>query len=138
MRTGTNTTQQQQQQQSRRSNHNNILTPFRLGRRKKDYDFTHTTIHPLQQQKRWWDAFLAICVIYNAIFCPFHLAFEVKMGALHELMYRIVDIVFIVDIFVNFNTGFYDSANNLIMDRQRISDRYMTSWFAIDIVSKTS
>ena len=135
MRTGTNTTQQQQQQQSRRSNHNNILTPFRLGRRKKDYDFTHTTIHPLQQQKRWWDAFLAICVIYNAIFCPFHLAFEVKMGALHELMYRIVDIVFIVDIFVNFNTGFYDSANNLIMDRQRISDRYMTSWFAIDIVS---
>ena len=79
--------------------------------------------------------FLAIAVIYNAVFCPFHLAFNVEMGAFHELMYRVVDVVFIVDIFVNFNTGFYDAGNNLVMDRQRISDRYITSWFSIDVIS---
>ena len=104
-----------------------FLTPFRLGRRKR-VDLG-TTIHPLAQGKRIWDAFLAIAVIYNAVFCPFHLAFNVEMGAFHELMYRVVDVVFIVDIFVNFNTGFYDAGNNLVMDRQRISDRYITSWF---------
>ena len=93
-----------------------------------------TTIHPLAQGKRIWDAFLAVAVIYNAIFCPFHLAFNVKMSSFHELMYRVVDVVFIVDIFVNFNTGFYDTGNNLVMDRQRISDRYITSWFSIDVI----
>ena len=110
-----------------------FLTPFRLGRRKK-VDLG-TTIHPLAQGKRIWDAFLAVAVIYNAIFCPFHLAFNVKMSSFHELMYRVVDVVFIVDIFVNFNTGFYDTGNNLVMDRQRISDRYITSWFSIDVIS---
>ena len=110
-----------------------FLTPFRLGRRKR-VDLG-TTIHPLAQGKRIWDAFLAIAVIYNAVFCPFHLAFNVEMGAFHELMYRVVDVVFIVDIFVNFNTGFYDAGNNLVMDRQRISDRYITSWFSIDVIS---
>ena len=110
-----------------------FLTPFRLGRRKR-VDLG-TTIHPLAQGKRIWDAFLAIAVIYNAVFCPFHLAFNVEMGAFHELMYRVVDVVFIVEIFVNFNTGFYDAGNNLVMDRQRISDRYITSWFSIDVIS---
>ena len=110
-----------------------FLTPFRLGRRKK-VDLG-TTIHPLARGKRIWDAFLAVAVIYNAVFCPFHLAFNVRMSSFHELMYRVVDVVFIVDIFVNFNTGFYDAGNNLVMDRQRISDRYITSWFSIDVIS---
>ena len=46
----------------------------------------------------------------------------------------IIDISFILDIFLNFNTGFY-AKSQLIMRRLPIAKEYMKKWFWVDFVS---
>ena len=46
----------------------------------------------------------------------------------------IIDLTFIIDVFLNFNTGLYDK-NKLIMNRLAIAKDYIKIWFWIDLVS---
>ena len=48
-----------------------------------------------------------------------------------QIIYRVVDLVFIADVVLNFNTGFYDKESLLVMDRTRIAHRYINSWFVV-------
>lgn len=45
-----------------------------------------------------------------------------------------LNVFFIVDILVNFNTGLYKKGQ-LIMDRKLVSIIYVKSWFAIDLIA---
>mmetsp|Transcript_27826 Transcript_27826/g.68432 ORF Transcript_27826/g.68432 Transcript_27826/m.68432 type:complete len:550 (-) Transcript_27826:197-1846(-) len=94
-----------------------------------------TVLHPTSKYKRWWDLGLALCVLYNGIFCPLHVAFDLDISAAHQIMYSTVDLVFIVDVFMNFNTGFIDKNNVLVMDHATIAQRYIHTWFAVDVIS---
>jgi hyperpolarization activated cyclic nucleotide-gated potassium channel 2 len=46
----------------------------------------------------------------------------------------IIDITFMMDIPVQFNTGYYNKGN-LINNRKDIIMNYLTSWFTIDLVA---
>ena len=46
-----------------------------------------------------------------------------------------VDTAFLVDIGLNFRTGYHDAAGLLVMDRARITRRYGRGWFTADAVS---
>jgi len=46
----------------------------------------------------------------------------------------IIDILFLVDILLNFNTGFYNKST-LILQRAKIAKDYLGQWFWIDLVS---
>ena len=46
-----------------------------------------------------------------------------------------MDTLFLLDIGLNFRTGFYDEAGLLVMERARITRRYLRSWFALDAAS---
>lgn len=48
-----------------------------------------------------------------------------------QIIYRVVDLVFIADVFLNFNTGFYDKNSLLVMDHARIAHRYINTWFVV-------
>jgi len=47
----------------------------------------------------------------------------------------LVDLVFLADIFLTFRTTFFDSENELVLDKSVIRKNYLRSWFAIDVVS---
>ena len=140
-----------------------------------------------------------LCVLYNGIFCPLHVAFDLNISTAHQvpyrielllcfpscsstyphpsflpkllcvssfcfyatrkcnlghpsltncrtpipkrtfflsflvvqIIYRVVDLVFIADVFLNFNTGFYDKNSLLVMDHARIAQRYIHTWFVV-------
>jgi len=72
-------------------------------------------------------------VLYNGIFCPLHVAFDLDISAAHQIIYRVVDLVFIADVFLNFNNGFYDKNSVLVMDHARIARRYINTWFVVRI-----
>ena len=46
-----------------------------------------------------------------------------------------VDIFFLIDILINFNTGYYDSKGELHADRWDIAKNYLKGWFFIDFFS---
>ena len=46
-----------------------------------------------------------------------------------------IDISFLLDIIVTFNTAFYDQDNDLIDDRHTIAQSYLFGWFTIDLVA---
>jgi hypothetical protein len=65
---------------------------------------------------------------------PFRLCFdEDATGALGTLE-DIMDISFMIDIIVTFNTGFYKKGY-LVMKRKEIVKNYLKTWFLIDLVS---
>lgn len=46
-----------------------------------------------------------------------------------------VDILFLADIFVNFNVATYDEDMEVVEDRLTLAKNYLKSWFLIDFVT---
>ena len=51
------------------------------------------------------------------------------------LLDRVVDIVFTIDIFINFRTAWKDAAGEDVFESRIAAKRYLKGWFALDIVS---
>eukprot|EP00201_Polytomella_parva_P007092 CAMPEP_0175083354 /NCGR_PEP_ID=MMETSP0052_2-20121109/27331_1 /TAXON_ID=51329 ORGANISM="Polytomella parva, Strain SAG 63-3" /NCGR_SAMPLE_ID=MMETSP0052_2 /ASSEMBLY_ACC=CAM_ASM_000194 /LENGTH=211 /DNA_ID=CAMNT_0016354785 /DNA_START=1 /DNA_END=632 /DNA_ORIENTATION=+ len=46
----------------------------------------------------------------------------------------LVDIFFLVDIYLNFRTAYYDSKGRLVSERGRIARHYARTWFLLDFI----
>jgi len=77
---------------------------------------------------------------------PLHLAYFDKSSFFHhpedtfspkvwDLFNNIVDLFFLLDILVTFNTMHYDSDFVLVNQRGQIAKEYMRGWFTIDTVA---
>ena len=47
----------------------------------------------------------------------------------------IVDIMFIIDIIINFRTTYVNSKEEVVADSKRIAFHYFKGWFTIDLVA---
>lgn len=81
-----------------------------------------------------WDIFLFLCIIYQAIVLPMRISFEMEFNELIFYLEIIIDCMFMFDIILNFNTGFYKGAK-LFMSRKSIAIEYLFPWLFIDIIS---
>mmetsp|Transcript_33730 Transcript_33730/g.32766 ORF Transcript_33730/g.32766 Transcript_33730/m.32766 type:complete len:154 (+) Transcript_33730:166-627(+) len=89
-------------------------------------------------RKFWWDVVILVLAIIICYLLPVEVAFEPPFAA--ETWYTtldlVVNIVFGLDIVVNFNTSFYDPDGNEVFERKKIAINYMTKInFWIDIIS---
>ena len=73
-------------------------------------------------------------IIYQSIVIPFRLCFEAEAEGNWVYIETTIDVCFMLDIFVQFNTGFY-SQGKLINNRKKIIVNYVKSWFLIDLVA---
>jgi len=73
-------------------------------------------------------------IIYQSIIIPYRLCFEVIAKDGWYYIETAIDICFILDIFVQFNSGFYYKGN-LIMQRSKIVSNYIRNWFFIDVIA---
>lgn len=78
-----------------------------------------------------WDVLGLIFIIYQSIIIPFRLCFSIEAEGAWFFIETTIDISFMVDIFVQFNTGFY-RRGNLVNNRNAICCNYLKSWFLID------
>jgi hypothetical protein len=83
--------------------------------------------------KRYWDIMIALIIMYSAIVLPYKIAFVDT----NEIVWIDVtmDIIFAVDIFINFFSAYIDSEDNVVKNRKKIVKTYLKSWFIIDLVS---
>ena len=62
------------------------------------------------------------------------ISFEIETDDFSFYLETIIDSMFILDLVLNFNTGFYET-NVVITDRLLIAKDYLRFWFWIDLIS---
>ena len=96
-------------------------------------------LHPRSKARRRWDFLLFGMLMYCAFSIPFRVGFD-SMAVDGWLMFEtVVDISFLMDIVVNFRTGYCLDEDNedsrIELRPKEIAKHYMKGWFVIDIVS---
>jgi len=95
---------------------------------------TSYLINPNNEKNVYFDLIIALLIILTVLTLPLCLAWE----EINDGMSRFnlfVDFLFLFDVAKNFNTGFIDMNDNVIMDRQIVVRTYTKGWFLIDLVS---
>ncbi|XP_063075188.1 potassium voltage-gated channel subfamily H member 2a isoform X2 [Engraulis encrasicolus] len=97
--------------------------------------------------KAVWDWVILLLVIYTAIFTPYSASFllsDAEEAAMQRCGYScsplnvvdlIVDILFILDIVINFRTTYVNSNDEVVSHPVRIAVHYFKGWFLIDLVA---
>ncbi|XP_074120854.1 voltage-gated inwardly rectifying potassium channel KCNH6 [Sminthopsis crassicaudata] len=97
--------------------------------------------------KAVWDWLILLLVIYTAVFTPYSAAF--LLNDQEETRYwncgyscnplsvveLLVDIMFIVDIIINFRTTYVNSNDEVVSHPGKIAVHYFKGWFLIDMVA---
>ena len=111
--------------------------------------------------KALWDWIVLFLVMYTAIITPYMAAFvltrdsnsqeTVAMHSAHEtetskstmsiaddplvILDYIVDVMFIIDIFINFRTTFVNANDFVVSDPCSVAINYMKGWFIVDLLA---
>ncbi|KAM4715899.1 voltage-gated inwardly rectifying potassium channel KCNH6 isoform 2-T2 [Anableps anableps] len=99
--------------------------------------------------KAFWDWIILLLVLYTAIFTPYSAAFLLdEHGNLRQrrcgytcnplnVADLLVDVLFIVDIVINFRTTYVDHNDVVVTQASRIAKHYIKGWFPIDMLAAT-
>lgn len=60
-----------------------------------------------------WDVFIGVLLIYTALFVPYRLAFEDDTPLGWMIFDLFLDTMFMMDIVLNFFTGYHDTSDEL-------------------------
>ena len=85
-----------------------------------------------------WDIFQVVVLFYLAWVTPYRVAFDAAAYGLEFWFEFLVDVYFIIDVFLNFITGFWretELTSVLVSEPWPIAWNYMTSWFMIDVTA---
>uniref|UniRef100_A0A8C5D1K1 Potassium voltage-gated channel, subfamily H (eag-related), member 1b n=1 Tax=Gouania willdenowi TaxID=441366 RepID=A0A8C5D1K1_GOUWI len=86
--------------------------------------------------KTTWDWVILILTFYTAIMVPYNVSFKTKQNNVTWLVVdSIVDVIFLVDIVLNFHTTFVGPAGEVLSDPKLIRMNYVKTWFVIDLLS---
>ena len=83
-----------------------------------------------------WHSIVSILLIIVCIYTPIEIAFSFDDPKdKSDLVNNIIDLIFLIDIILCFNTEFMTENYEIKRDRKSISINYLQGWFLIDIVS---
>lgn len=98
--------------------------------------------------KAVWDWLILILVIYTAIFTPYVAAFLLnesdseqkedayaRYGDPLTIIDLVVDVMFIIDILINFRTTYVNKNDEVVSHPGKIAVHYFKGWFLIDMVA---
>ncbi|EDO30140.1 predicted protein [Nematostella vectensis] len=130
-----------------------------------EYKLQAPNIHPwtilhYSVFKAFWDWLILFLVIYTAIVTPYMASFILTRDKMRDELNKdpetrrdygsgarevysdplvildyLVDVMFIVDIFINFRTTFVDSNDEVVSHPCRIAVHYFKTWFVIDLMA---
>ncbi|KAL5005757.1 hypothetical protein ScPMuIL_016915 [Solemya velum] len=84
-----------------------------------------------------WDWLILLCTFYTAIMVPFNAAFITIHGGSRSSIYSdvVVEILFILDIVLNFRTSFVNKSGQVVYDARQIVINYIKGWFLLDLLA---
>jgi potassium voltage-gated channel Eag-related subfamily H protein 8 len=90
-------------------------------------------IKPAGHFRTCWDITLVTLVVYNAFALPFVVCFRITQPSSVEIIDRIIDAFFYLDLVLNFFTT-YEVKGHLVLDNKTVAYHYLTHWFIVDLV----
>jgi hypothetical protein len=76
---------------------------------------------------------LVLVLIFSSLMSPYRLAFVEEDDTKWKIINTFVDLCFTIDIFIVFNTAYYDDDYQIVDQRSEIAKTYLKGWFIIDI-----
>lgn len=92
--------------------------------------------YPEDPNKANWDIFLTLVLIASCFITPYRIGFgptPEKLG--WTIVSDAIDVFFLVDMIVMFNTAFYNEEYIIVENRGIIAIEYFKGWFAIDLLA---
>jgi len=89
-------------------------------------------------RKTQWELFVIVLALYNSFGIPFELSFkpEIMSGVNFLLLNTFIDLMFALDIFIQFRTTYYHAiTGDEEKDLKKIRNNYLTGRFAVDLLS---
>ena len=89
---------------------------------------------PTAPIKMKWDIVMLFLILYNVIMVPVRICFEVEAppGSIEFWLETCFDMLFLVDIVLNFNSAYINDEGLLETNRSKIAKTYLKGWFLID------
>jgi hypothetical protein len=81
-----------------------------------------------------WDWFVLIFILYTATSVPFIVCFKFDSLPM-TVADTAVDVMFLIDIVLNFHTSFVGDDGAIVFDLRQIRRTYFRSWFFVDLVT---
>ncbi|KAJ3138812.1 hypothetical protein HK100_012208 [Physocladia obscura] len=87
-----------------------------------------------------WDALALVLLLFTATCTPYEVAFLTADGApaidILFLINQFVNVVFLIDMFIQMRTPFRDAeTGQFVNDQTAIALKYLKSWFSVDLLS---
>ena len=96
-------------------------------------------LYPEDKFKQRWDVFITLCILFTCCSTPLYVSFhDDAVGK--DTWYYVnvsVDIVFGIDIIVNFFSAYYDNDFVLFDNCKDIAFNYLFGWFILDLLAIT-
>ena len=90
---------------------------------------------PQDRFKVFWTIVIVLLLVYTAIFVPFKIAFVETESNVWKGMDATVDILFGIDIIINFISAYETSDGRLVIDHKKIAVNYLQGWFFLDFLA---
>jgi CRP-like cAMP-binding protein len=91
-------------------------------------------IHPHDWKHASWDVLMSVLIMVTVVTMPLSLGWECVNEKLF-ILNSVVDGLFLCDVVKNFNTGYIDENESIVMDRKRVYSNYLFGYFMIDLLS---
>ena len=80
---------------------------------------------------------MTVVLIVTCVMTPLSIAFNdiENVDPKSAVIDYIIDSLFLIDIFVIFNTAYYNDDSEIIDDRKEIAGSYARGWFTIDLLA---
>ena len=92
----------------------------------------------IMPENKWlatWNLLITFVLIWSCCVTPVQIALMDDLSTGWTITNYAVDLSFLIDIIIIFNTALYDKDYNLSVDRGEIACKYMKGWFFIDLVA---
>ena len=111
------------------------LQTSRRSKNKSRRKITILPIYPDDNLKIGWDICFFVILISVGLIIPFRLCFMYEENDNWKIYDYITDVLFGIDLILNFITAYYDEENNVVKDMKKIARNYLTGWFTIDVIA---
>jgi CRP-like cAMP-binding protein len=92
-------------------------------------------IDPLAPRKVAWDNTILVMALYSIVVSPFRLAFHASSAGSTLFIAVLIDLAFLVDLFLGFITGYRVEQGELVKIPHAVIDRYLRRWFVVDFIA---
>ena len=92
-------------------------------------------IRPVSRFSQIWSLIIAILLMYTATYMPYKTCFVDESSVADEVVDWTVDILFMIDILINFLQATEKSDGTWVTQPKIIARDYIRTWFAFDLVS---